>query len=191
MYSNADLSPKQPVEHKQQPNFPKNLLITTEDYPFYDDKGGANDFAKMVTSLEIPVGPTTFKTKVKDIFREIAIKHTTGKEAREWLSSPDMRYWPQQLNFGVWAATKGCGIAVDMFHIPFLRFHVAFTIRRILKELGAPLPGDSIFKAKDNKYDKVAWERLKNEFKLSNPDFRNKEGAAHGLGETYTYAGGC
>jgi len=62
-----------------------------------------------------------------------------------------MSYWPQQLNFAVWCAATGFGISRQiLFDIgtnamqlnlspqPFscYLFHVYFTIRRILLEIG-------------------------------------------------------
>lgn len=79
---------------------------------------------------------------------------------------------------------------MDMFGTSFLRFHVAFTMRRVLYELGAPLQGNTAFN-QIKQFNKVAWERLKNELGFKNPDCRNKEGANHGLGEIYLwYANG-
>ena len=33
-----------------------------------------------------------------------------------WLGSPDMNYWPQQLNFAVWCATTGCGVSSRLLY---------------------------------------------------------------------------
>ena len=172
------------------PPFPEAYLETLLQYPPYTPQreGG---FSQLVTHLEIPVGSKRFKITVRDLFKEATITHTSGKETRHWLAGPDIKYWPQQLNFAVWAATEGCGVALDMFNTAFLRFHVAFTMRRVLKELDVPLPGDRAFHQTDNPFDRVTWERLKNEFKLKTPDFRNREGTAHGLGETYVWSGGA
>ena len=53
-----------------------------------------------------------------------------------WFAGPDMKYWPQQLNFATWCATTGCGVSRDIFHkedstldLPaqvraFFKFHV-------------------------------------------------------------------
>ena len=48
-----------------------------------------------------------------------------------------------------------------------------------------PLPDDSIFKQKDNKYNKVILERLINEFNIKNADFRWRGGRNTGLGDIY------
>ena len=47
------------------------------------------------------------------------------------------------------------------------------------------LPDDSIFKQKDNKYNKVILERLINEFNVKNADFRWRGGRNTGLGDIY------
>ena len=67
----------------------------------------------------------------------------------------------------------------------FVKFHVYFTVRRKLKELGVPLPDDSVFNQTDNPYNKMAYNRLCNEFGLTNPDFRWKGGRNRGLGDIF------
>ena len=57
-----------------------------------------------------------------------------------------MGFWPQQLNFALWCATTGCGIsrqilaggllAGNLQVCAFYLFHVYFTTRRILFEMG-------------------------------------------------------
>ena len=76
-----------------------------------------------------------------------------------------MSFWPQQLNFAVWCATTGCGISRDILFSSgsirdlstqlrsFYLFHVYFTVRRILYEMGgiksiSALPDDPIFNQK-------------------------------------------
>ena len=80
----------------------------------------------------------------------------------------------------------------------FFWFHVYFTVRRILFELGGvqnslPLPGDSAFSQTENKYDIPSFERICAEFGISpNADFRFTRGDNHGLGsvfEYFTYSG--
>ena len=100
-----------------------------------------------------------FTTKLREIFQKTKLKHITGKESRKWLAGPNMSYWPQQLNFAVWCATTGCGISREIFDkdhsnlsLPpnvrnFYVFHVYFTVRRILFQMGgiqsiSALPGD-------------------------------------------------
>ena len=106
------------------------------------------------------VTPTDyFKMKFRNIFDDTRIKHLTGKESREWLAGPNIRFWPQQLNFALWCATTGCGILREILFAGmnltpqlrcFYQFHVYFTVRQILYEMGGiqsfnSLPGDLTF----------------------------------------------
>ena len=75
----------------------------------------------------------------------------------------------------------------------FFWFHVYFTVRRILFELGGvqnslPLPGDTAFNQTENKYDIPSFERICAEFGISpNSDFRFTRGGNHGLGSVFEY----
>ena len=68
----------------------------------------------------------------------------------------------------------------------FIKFHVYFTIRRILYELNVPLPDEQPFNISNNPYNKVVYKRLCREFGLrDNSDFRWKVGRNHGLGDIF------
>ena len=136
--------------------------------------------------LDIFATPSdSFSVPVRDIFSNTVIKHTSSKESHEWLNGPNMRYWPQQLNFAVWCATTGCGVSLRSLleekmggmdvtdhelKLPqqiraILWFHVYFTIRRILFQMGGiqssiALPGDPPFNEKDNRYDIPSYKRI-------------------------------
>ena len=111
-----------------------------------------------------------------------------------------MKYWPQQLNFAVFCATQGCGISREIFDsglslIPqiraFYQFHVYFTIRRILFQMGgiqniSALPGDTTFSQFNNHYDVASYKRICAEFGIDpSSDFRFTTGKNHGLGDVY------
>ena len=146
-----------------------------------------------------------FTTKLREIFQKTKLKHITVKESRKWLAGPNMSYWPQQLNFAVWCATTGCGISREIFNeehsafsLPpvvrnFYLFHVYFTIRRILFQMGgiqsiSALPGDPTFSQFDNKYDVASYKRICAEFGVDpSSDFRFTRGANHGLGDVYIW----
>jgi len=113
-----------------------------------------------------------------------------------------MKYWPQQLNFAVFCATQACGISREIFDggksLPpqiraFYQFHVYFTVRRILYQIGGihrknALPGDLTFNQFDNPYDKAAYDRICDEFGIDpSSDFRFKRGMNHSLGVVYLY----
>ena len=144
-----------------------------------------------------------FTTTFREVFQKTKLTHHSGKESKTWLAGPNMRYWPQQLNFAVWCATTGCGISREIFSnsadaMPenvraFYRFHIYFTVRRILFQMGgiqniSALPGDPTFEPKNNKYDVASYKRLCNEFGINpSSDFRFTRGENHGLGSVYIY----
>ena len=167
-----------------------------------------------LSRLDIFATPTdSFSVPVRDIFSNTTIKHTSSKESHEWLNGPNMRYWPQQLNFAVWCATTGCGVSlrslleekmggIDVtdseLKLPpqiraILWFHVYFTIRRILFQMGGiqssiALPGDPPFNEKDNRYDIPSYKRICKEFNVpTDSDFRCHKGENHGLGSVYIW----
>ena len=167
-----------------------------------------------LSRLDIYATPTDyFSVPVRDIISNTTIKHTSSKESHEWLNGPNMRYWPQQLNFAVWCATTGCGVSlrslleermggIDVtdheLKLPpqiraILWFHVYFTIRRILFQMGGiqssiALPGDPPFNEKDNRYDIPSYKRICKEFNVpTDSDFRCHKGENHGLGSVYIW----
>ena len=109
-----------------------------------------------------------------------------------------MSFWPQQLNFALWCATTGCGISREMLFPSslnlseqirtFYQFHVYYTTRKILYEMGGiqskrALPDDTIFKQKENPYDVASYKRICAEFGIDpSTDFRFTYGQNHGLG---------
>ena len=106
-----------------------------------------------------------------------------------------MKYWPQQLNFSVFCATQGCGISREIFDgglspqiRAFYQFHVYFTVRRVLYQLGgiqsmSALPGDPTFNPLNNHYDVASYKRICAEFGIDpSSDFRFTVGKNHGLG---------
>ena len=172
------------------------------------------DLREKLKRLDIFATPTdSFSVPVRDIFTNTVIKHTSSKESHEWLAGPNMRYWPQQLNFAVWCATTGCGVSLRLLleekmegmdatdhelKLPpqiraILWFHVYFTIRRILFQMGGiqssiALPGDPPFNEKDNRYDIPSYKRICKEFNVSSDaDFRCHKGDNHGLGSVYIW----
>ena len=145
--------------------------------------------------IKIFVKPNEFfTTKFREIFTKTKITHKTGKESRKWLNQPSMDYWPQQLNFAFWCATTASGISRHLVNsLPpqiksFLLFHIYFTTRRILFEMGgiqsvSALPGDPTFSQTENKFDIPSFKRICAEFKISpDTDFRFTFGQNFGLG---------
>ena len=167
----------------------------------------AVDFSEAATSLakifneekRIYVTPNEFfVTKFRGIFQQTRLTHTSSVEAKTWLAGPNMKYWPQQLNFAVYCATQACGVSREIFDSglsltpqirSFYQFHVYFTVRRVLYQLGgiqsiSALPGDAPnFNVMNNHYETSAYKRLCAEFGIDPPsDFRFTVGKNHGLG---------
>ena len=175
-------------------SFPMELTLSNKRYPVpgvgFDENVG--DIASLLTNLDIFVTPTnSFVAKMRNIFGSSMISFTSGAQGNAWLNEPNYKYWPQQLNFAVWCATCGCGVSlVELARWPkivqgFLKFHVYFTIRRVLYELGVPLPDESAFSQMNNVYNKSAFSALCNEFGVVNVDFRFKKGRNHGMGDVF------
>ena len=216
MKRQLDLAPGFPLELTHNPN--PRLEIPA--VPFNSEAGEAsealNTLKDNLVQQEIYVTPSEkFKIKFRDIFTDTVITHRSSHESRRWLAGPNFEYWPQTLNFAFFAATTGCGVSRRMLFedkmrdgkndltdselkLPpqvrsFFWFHVYFTVRRILFELGGPqnslpLPGDTAFSQTENKYDIPSFERICAEFGISpNADFRFTKGDNHGLGSVFEY----
>ena len=206
------LAPGFPLELTHNPN-PK---LEIPAVPFHDEAGGTGALKDALVQQEIYVTPSDkFKIKFRDIFSDTVITHRSSHESRRWLAGPNFEYYPQQLNFAFFCATTGCGVSRRILFedkmrdgkndltdseliLPpqvrsFFWFHVYFTVRRILFELGGvqnslPLPGDSAFSQTENKYDIPSFERICAEFGISpNADFRFTKGDNHGLGSVFEY----
>ena len=207
------LAPGFPLELCHNPN--PELEIPA--VPFHSEAGEALHTLKdTLVQQEIYVTPSDkFKIKFRDIFSDTVICHRSSHESRRWLAGPNFEYWPQQLNFAFFCSTTGCGVSQRILfedkmrdgkndltdselNLPpqvrsFFWFHVYFTVRRILFELGGvqnslPLPGDSAFNQTENKYDIPSFKRICAEFGISpNADFRFTKGDNHGLGSVFEY----
>ena len=204
------LAPGFPLELTHNPN-PK---LEIPAVPFNSE--ALNTLKDTLVQQEIYVTPSEkFKIKFRDIFTDTVITHRSSHESRRWLAGPNFEYFPQQLNFAFFAATTGCGVSRRILFedkmrdgkndltdseliLPpqvrsFFWFHVYFTVRRILFELGGvqnslPLPGDTAFSQTENKYDIPSFERICAEFGISpNADFRFTRGDNHGLGSVFEY----
>ena len=183
----------------RESTFPRELTLQNVRYPIPGIwfSGGVNDIANELVNLNIYVTPTgSFKAKMRNVFTKTVVPFWSSKQAYAWLGGPNYKYWPQQLNFAVWCATCGCGVSLNgiskwpLIIQSFIRFHVYFTTRRVLYELGVPLPDESAFNQTDNTYTKSAFESLRNEFGVVNADFRWIRGRNHGLGDIFEYYSG-
>ena len=209
------LAPGFPLELTYNPN-PKLEIPAVPFNSEADNSETLNTIKDNLVEQEIYVTPSEkFKIKFRDIFTDTVITHRSSHESRRWLAGPNFEYWPQTLNFAFFIATTGCGVSRRILFedkmrdgkndltdselkIPpqvrsFFWFHVYFTVRRILFELGGsqnslPLPGDTAFSQTENKYDIPSFERICAEFGISpNADFRFTRGDNHGLGSVFEY----
>ena len=210
------LAPGFPLELTHNPN-PK---LEIPAVPFNSETSEASEatgtLKDALVQQEMYVTPSEkFKIRFRDIFTDTVITHRSSHESRRWLAGPNFEYWPQTLNFAFFAATTGCGVSRRILFedkmrdgkndltdselkLPpqvrsFFWFHVYFTVRRILFELGGPqnslpLPGDTAFSQTENKYDIPSFERICAESGISpNADFRFTRGDNHGLGSVFEY----
>ena len=206
------LAPGFPLELTHNPN-PK---LEIPAVPFNSETRESGALKDNLVQQEIYVTPSEkFKINFRDIFTDTVITHRSSHESRRWLAGPNFEYWPQTLNFAFFIATTGCGVSRRILFedkmrdgkndltdselkIPpqvrsFFWFHVYFTVRRILFELGGPqnslpLPGDTAFSQTENKYDIPSFERICAEFGISpNADCRFTRGDNHGLGSVFEY----
>ena len=209
------LAPGFPLELTLNPN-PKLEIPAVPFNSEADNSETLNTIKDALVQQEIYVTPSDkFKIKFRDIFTDTVITHRSSHESRRWLAGPNFEYWPQTLNFAFFCATTGCGVSRRILFedkmrdgkndltdselkIPpqvrsFFWFHVYFTVRRILFELGGsqnslPLPGDTAFSQTENKYDIPSFERICAEFGIyPNADFRFTRGDNHGLGSVFEY----
>ena len=214
------LAPGFPLELTHNPNpkleIPAVPFHTEAGEALHSETRGTGALKEALVQQEIYVTPSDkFKIKFRDIFTDTMITHRSSHESRRWLAGPNFEYYPQQLNFAFYCATTGCGVSQRILFedkmrdgkndltdselvLPpqvrsFFWFHVYFTVRRILFELGGvqnslPLPGDPAFNQTENKYDIPSFERICAEFGISpNADFRFTKGDNHGLGSVFKY----
>ena len=158
------LAPGFPLELTHNPN-PKLEIPAVP----LNSEAATGALKEALVQQEIYVTPSEkFKIKFRDIFSDTVITHRSSHESRRWLAGPNFEYFPQQLNFAFFCVTTGCGLSRRILFedkmrdgkndltdseliLPpqvrsFFWFHVYFTVRRILFELGGvqnslPLPG--------------------------------------------------
>ena len=162
--------------------------------------------------IKIYVAPTDYFTaQFRKIFKVPKIKVTSSKYARPWIKGPNMGFWQQQLNFAVWCATTGCGVSRELLFGPqltgstlplneqlrtFYQFHVYYTTRKILYEMGGiqsknALPDSPVFSEISNPYDVASYKKICKEFGIDpSTDFRYTRGKNGGLGTVYQWATG-
>ena len=149
-----------------------------------------------VNRIDIKVdAQTSFLFQPHPLFGFVDV-YRSDKDVDKFRNSPDMKNW-NQLNFAVWCATAGCGIGLDLlsskenremkFIASLLRFHVYYTTRRVLHEMGAALPDEVDFDPKNNSYSSISHSHLVSEFHPLDEDFRFKGGENQGLGTIHLW----
>ena len=211
------LAPGFPLELCHNPNPELEIpAVPFHSEVLHSETREAGALKDALVQQEIYVTPSDkFKIKFRDIFSDTVICHRSSTESRRWLAGPNFEYYPQQLNFAFFCATTGCGVSQRILfedkmrdgkndltdselNLPpqvrsFFWFHVYFTVRRILFELGGvqnslALPGDPAFNQTENKYNIPSFKRICAEFGISpNADFRFTKGDNHGLGSVFEY----
>ena len=148
-----------------------------------------------LTRLKIFVNENnSFQANNLNIFTNYVLTFFNDSCIQKWLSSCDMSFYQNQLNFAVWCASSGCGVSVSE-HLKskenllssVFRFHIYYQTRKILEEMSCSIPGESIFNEMDNRIDMLKFQKLCNEFEVKNKDFRFKGGVNGGLGTMYNY----
>lgn len=168
---------KETFEKESANGFPQKYKLSTDvKYKFLSWE--SNPSIVNYHSFDIFITP---KEKTHFTFQNI-FKNSTfsemGDSLEKYFGKPNFEFWIQALNFAVWCATGGCGVSKEMFSSTtdqissFYKFHVYFTIRRVLKELQCPLPNEKNFSPFKNFYNKTAAEKLMTEFKPPTKDFR-------------------
>ena len=115
----------------------------------------------------------SFEYNMIDIFPDKypARTFTTYSQVQDYIKNSTIDNWENQFKFALYCATSGCGVSwhnhinhSDPLVRSIFRFHVYFTIRKILHQLKTPLPFNPDFNSKKNPYNKQAYENLKLEF---------------------------
>ena len=162
--------------------------------------------AKIFNQNKIYATPDEFfSTKFRGIFQQTRLKHDICRSQNMVTRAKYEILLTTTVFCGVlW--TQGGGISHEIFDSDFsltpqirafYQFHVYFTIRRILYQLGgiqniSTLPGDPTFNQFNNHYDAPSYKRIYAEFGIDpSSNFRFTHGKNSGLGYVYVYAQGA
>ena len=96
----------------------------------------------------------------------------TAKSAYNFQHDP-MKLWEVQLNFATHCSTSGLGVSTEHLSAKqplvkaLYRFHVYYHVRRILKRMLTPLPGEEGFDKYDNAFSLEQVRRIGDEYGVS------------------------
>ena len=128
-----------------------------------------------------------------DVLTSWKTSKTRGEDfVDRWTSNPKT-FWQNQLNFAVYCATAACGLGKDKLNLSnkylkaVYRFHLYFTVRKILYDIKCPIPGDVAFNQVKNPIDKRAYLDICREFKVDPlHNFKQtRDSVSNGLGTAY------
>ena len=145
----------------------------------------------------------SFDVRLPNIWLSYKLPKVKSPEIYDnWIAN-QMQFWQNQLNFAIWCATTGCGVSKldhlrnkDPMIRSVFRFHTYYQIRRILSEMGCPLPSDQSFNEMNNIFNKGAFKRICAEFNIPSDsgvqadfqaDFRQKLDPSNGMGAIRYY----
>ena len=133
--------------------------------------------------------------KHNDHFRNCKIREKVARRPKHELLATAAKLCFLVRNNKVWSIPRTSGSSLNL--TPQMRsfylFHVYYTTRKILYEMGGihskgALCDDSVFNQKDNPYDVAAYKRIRAEFGVvPSTDFRYRKGSNHGLGKKFIY----
>ncbi len=178
-------------------SFTKAFISSESSYPVEAPGSVIGPWAQLLPNMQIYCNADSFPAKAYDIFRPDTYTLTFYNRASisKWQNSLDVTYYQNQLNMAVFLATSGCGVSVndhllhkDPFVASFFRFHTYYQIRKVLHQMGCPIPGDDNFNKLNNRIVMTRYVELGSEFDLPHhPDFRYRGGNNHGLGTIYLW----
>ena len=136
-------------------------------------KNSGTIFTSPKIYIDVRNSTAFFYTQYKNIFDKYKLPRVDmSTMIIDWKTTP-MQFWQNQLNFAVWCSTSGCGVAYDdhimtsdVFTQSLYRFHVYYTIRRILKRMKAALPWEQSWDPLNNAFDRKGYEEVCNEFNI-------------------------
>ena len=127
-------------------------------------------------SFSIEVPDSIFDLKVYKYLEDGGFYDAGGfqsaKSAYNFQREP-MALWEVQLNFAVHCATSGLGVSTEHLNAKhslvkaLYRFHVYYHVRRILKRILTPLPGEEGFNKYNNSFSLEQVRRIGDEYGVS------------------------
>jgi len=183
------------TKRRSEERFPNEFMYNPKPNLPLPDFGGDRLDSSLFTKPKIYVTEKDyFSVNFEDIFDNnyYIINFTCKTDVTNWNTNP-MKFYQCQLNFAVACATTFCGIS--RYHLlgkfpelvkSVIRFHVYFTVRKILSYIGCPLPRNSKFLPKNNLINFEKLDEIKRRYNIPNSyDFRCLIGKSNGMGKVF------